>query len=437
MSLKRITLIFCVLVALLIALPFCIPTGTYLKQIEQIASEKLGQPVTIESLHIALLPTPRANIGNLRIGANGELTAQNIAVIPELGSLFSHVKVISSVELDHVQVKSTALDFISAMPKSQGPAKAQIRRIAIHDLQLQKEGMAIPQMDVDAVLGDGNKLQTATLRSADDKLTVDITPQGEGYAMKLQAKQWTLPVGLPIVFDQLQSEMTVNGSQLHIATLDAKLYQGSLSITGELDWAKGLRANGKFKTQGIEVSELIKLVSKSKALSGKISGDGAFSVSAKDAGELAEKLTTDYQFSVAKGVLHGVDLAKAASLLLNNGAKGGDTEFEELTGNLHTMGKQINLKPFKVASGLLKADGKVQISPSKKLDGTMNVELQKSATVVAIPLNISGTLDDPVVLPSKSALAGAAIGTAVAGPLGTGLGVKAGNAISNLFGGKN
>jgi hypothetical protein len=231
--------------------------------------------------------------------------------------------------------------------------------------------------------------------------------------------------------------MTLNGSQLHITSLDAKLYQGTLALSGELDWGRRLHALGKFKTQGIEVSELIKLESKSKALSGKISGEGSFSVSAKDAAQLAEQLVTDYQFKVTNGVLHGVDLAKAGSLLLNNGAKGGDTQFDELTGNLHTYGKQINFKTFNVASGLLTANGNLQVSPAKKLDGRLNVDIKQSASMMTIPLNISGTLDDPVVLPNKSAMAGAAIGTAIAGPLGTGIGVKAGSAFSNLFGGKN
>ncbi|HEY8085593.1 MAG TPA: AsmA family protein, partial [Methylophilaceae bacterium] len=82
------------------------------------------------------------------------------------------------------------------------------------------------------------------------------------------------------------------------------------------------------------------------------------------------------------------------------------------------------------------ANGNLQISPAKQLDGRLNVTIKKSADIVTIPLNVTGTLDDPTILPNKSALAGAAIGTAIAGPLGTGIGVKAGSAISNLFGGK-
>ena len=436
MSMKRIALILAVLALLLIVLPFLIPTGTYLKQIEQVASRKLGQPVTIGSLHIAILPSPRANIGDLRIGGNAEVAVENIAILPQLGSLLSDVKVISSVELEHVKAQTTALDILSAMPKSQGQSSVEIRRIALHDVQLQKQGMTIPPVDVEATLGDGNKLQTATLKSVDGNLKIDITPQGEGYTLQLQAKQWTSPIGLPVVFDQLQAGMTLNGNRLNITSLEAKLYQGTLAVTGELDWAKTLHALGKFKTQGLEVSELIKLVSKSKSLSGKISGNGSFSVSAKDAAQFAEQLVADYQFKVADGVLHGVNLAKAGSLLLNKGAKGGDTQFDELTGDLHTYGKQISLKAFKVASGLLTANGNLQISPARLLDGRLNVDIRQSASIMTIPLDVSGTLDDPVVLPNKSALAGAAIGTAIAGPLGTGLGVKAGSAFSNLFGGK-
>ncbi|HAJ72183.1 MAG TPA: AsmA family protein, partial [Methylophilaceae bacterium] len=51
------------------------------------------------------------------------------------------------------------------------------------------------------------------------------------------------------------------------------------------------------------------------------------------------------------------------------------------------------------------------------------------------PLNVSGTLDHPVVLPSNAALAGAAVGTAVLGPgVGTSLGIKASKGLDKLKG---
>lgn len=128
-----------------------------------------------------------------------------------------------------------------------------------------------------------------------------------------------------------------------------------------------------------------------------------------------------------------MDLAKAATLLLSDGEKGGETQFDEFSGTLHTAGKQIDLKNFKVVSGLLAGNGAVKVSPAKQLDGKVEVELKKGVALVSVPLQVSGTLDHPVVLPTKAALAGAAIGTGVLGPgVGTSLGVKAASGVDKL-----
>jgi hypothetical protein len=59
--------------------------------------------------------------------------------------------------------------------------------------------------------------------------------------------------------------------------------------------------------------------------------------------------------------------------------------------------------------------------------------------LVAVPLVVTGTVNQPLVYPSKAAIAGAALGTAVLGPgVGTSLGIKASKGldkIKGLFGG--
>ena len=47
-------------------------------------------------------------------------------------------------------------------------------------------------------------------------------------------------------------------------------------------------------------------------------------------------------------------------------------------------------------------------------------------------MQISGTLDDPVVMPTKAAMAGAAAGAVVGGPIGAGLGIKAAEGVESL-----
>ncbi len=81
--------------------------------------------------------------------------------------------------------------------------------------------------------------------------------------------------------------------------------------------------------------------------------------------------------------------------------------------------------------------GNVDVSAKKELAGRINAQLKASKITAAnVPLNASGTVEHPMVLPTRGTLAGAAIGTAVLPGVGTGVGAKAGQMIEGLLGGK-
>ncbi len=92
--------------------------------------------------------------------------------------------------------------------------------------------------------------------------------------------------------------------------------------------------------------------------------------------------------------------------------------------------RDINLR-----SGLLAASGQVKVNQNKVLDGVVEVELKKGLSLAAIPLQVSGTVDNPSVFPTKAAMAGAVAGTAILGPgMGTRLGIRAGGAVDKIKG---
>jgi len=436
MKFKRAIYITAALLALLVVAPFLIPTGTYLKQVEQLASDKLGQPVTIGALHVALLPTPRIRFSDIRIGRNEEIQVERVVAVPAIATLFSPVKVISRIEVQQPVIKKAALDIFDRLAGAPGgTAPVAVRHIAINGARLEWEEMNLPAVNVALTFSNEGKPELAVLTSVDGKLKVDVVPTGEGYAIMLAAQKWTPPVGPALVFDSIHANMMLQGKRLDVSALSARLYGGALDGTATLNWAKDWLASGKIKAAGIEMDEATKLLSKNMHVSGRLSGNGTFGGSAKVAAALAERMTLDFRFDVANGVLYGMDLAQAASLFVKQGQHGGETRFDELSGMLHAAGKQYELRELKVASGLLAANGGVKISPAKKLDGQVDVELKKGVALVTVPLQVSGTLDEPVVMPTKAAMAGAVAGTAVLGPLGTSLGMKAGSAIDKLFGG--
>jgi len=106
-----------------------------------------------------------------------------------------------------------------------------------------------------------------------------------------------------------------------------------------------------------------------------------------------------------------------------------------LTCLLNVDASGYHFRKLKISSGSLNAGGKVDISPSLQIGGTLDTNIKGTAGMVSMPMVVSGTLNNPIVRPSGSALAGAAVGTAILGPgLGTAVGIKIGGFLNKLFG---
>lgn len=435
---KKILIWIFALFTLLILLPFFIPMETYLKEAEKAASEKIGAPVSIGAGRISILPSPRVHVSNIVVG-NDEIRVDGLTVIPSLGSLFSDTKVID-LKVDKPQVKQAALELVSRLTSKQSASDADVavvsvRQVSVHELQLDWPDVKLPPLNVEVSLAEGHALRSAHVETVDGDLNVNVTPEDKGHLIMLKAKKWQLPLAMPVLVDNADVEMHLNGSRLDVPKLTVGLYGGEVGGNLVLSWAKHWQLNGKLKVANVSVKEPSSLVSKTVYLSGNLSGDAGFSAQAKEAGSLMDHLQANFKFNVNNGVLHGLDLVKVASLLIKQGEKGGETRFDEFAGLVNVSGSQYHLKDIKISSGLLAASGQVKVKTNKELDGLVEVELKRSVSLVAIPLDVSGTLSDPVVLPSKSALAGAVAGTAILGPgLGTSLGIKAGGAVDKIKG---
>jgi uncharacterized protein involved in outer membrane biogenesis len=440
---KKILICAAIAIGLLLIVPFLIPMQTYLHKAEKIASVKLGQPVTIGSAHLLLLPSPRISASGIVVGKQQEFQVESLVVTPTISSLFSATKTVD-LSISKPTIKKAALDFIAALNSnksaSRESAAVHVRQISVDELRLVWPDSKYPDLNLEATLTDANALESAVIETVDGKLNATVTPNGDEQLIVLNANKWTMPVGMPLLIDKAKLEMHLKNSRLNISNIDIALYGGKLTGDAKLSWDKSWKTSGNLHVENLAVQQPSRMVSKAVYLSGDLFGSGNFSSTAKDAGQIADNLHTNFQFKVNNGVLHGLDLVKVASLIIKQSQSGGDTQFDTFSGVLTSSGKQYNLHHINISSGLLAATGQVKVKPNKILDGDVVVDVKAGMGLAGIPLKVSGTLSNPVVLPSKAALAGAVAGTAILGPgVGTSLGVKAGSAvgkIKDLFGSK-
>lgn len=444
---KKIVFAVMFVIIALIILPFSLPTQTYIRKAESVASEKLGVPVRIANGHLRFLPSPRLLASDIVIGENQEVIVERLVIVPTLSSLFSETKRIDLMVVKPI-IKKSALSIVSVLaakkPEEGTAVVINVSHINIDGMQFVWPDMTLPILNAEIALTKLNQLDSALIESVDGKLKVDIVPSGSEHLIIVNADKWILPIGLPLLIDKAKLEMNLKGNQLTIPKIDAALYGGKLTGNAVLTWQEGKgtanwKTNGHLKIDGLSVKEPTRMVSRAIYLSGRLFADGGFSASAKEAGQLVERLQANFKFKINNGVLHGLDLVKVASLLIKQNQNGGETQFSAFSGLLNVSGKQYHLRDLNISSGLLTATGQVKIKPNKSLDGTGSVAIKNSVNLVAIPLDVSGTTSKPVVLPSKAALAGAVAGTAILGPgAGTSVGIKAAEAldsIKNLFGG--
>lgn len=432
--LKTLAIVVIVLAGFAFILPFVIPVKTYIPALQKLASDKLQEPVAITDLKFALLPLPSATVEGILIGKAQDVKIGSVTVRPDMLSLLGKVKVIRAVEVDGVTIDNALLDRLPAWTKSEpGPKTVLVRRVEARNVQLALEKFKWGPLRAEVKLSEKG-VQAVEAGTEDRRLSVNLIPKGDAYELDILAKHWPLPVTPAIKFDELTAKGTLTGNVLDLPQIDGKLYGGELHGTSRIDWKDGIRIKGEARTSDVEIGPIIRLMSQSASLSGKLYAKGGYALGAKNAGQLADSLRASFKFEVKKGVLYNFDLANAVRSLAREGTRGGQTSFNELSGTVLVIGKNTRLRDVKVASGLLQANGDVDIAANKKLAGTVNVEMKGTASLLKVPLEVSGTLQDPILFPNRAALAGAAVGTGILGPgFGTGVGAKAGEALDKLF----
>ncbi len=438
---KRILIGLLVLLAIALALPFFISLNDYIPQIEQAISTRLKEPVSIKSIRFTLFPSPYVTLDGVALGGIDGIVLGKLLVTPDLFSLLQPVKIIKRIKIDSVTLTQKTIAKISALARpdaDKSPQQVRVARIEVDNVLVSFAHKNIGPFDVRISLDSRGELADASISSQDDKLRVLIKPdpsEKSRYLIDASATSWTLPAGPALVFDELLIKGVLTRSDARFGAVSAKLYGGTAIGKTSISWQKGWQLDGNFDIRHMELERVAAMLSPGIHVSGKLSAQPTFTASAASPDQLVSALQLKAMFNVQNGALHGIDIRKAATSLTKQGSTGGETRFEQLSGHLNLVQRSYRFTQIRIASGSLAVDGQVSISPKKELSGRINAEVRALGVSTGVPLNVTGTIDAPVLYPTGGTMAGAAVGTVLMGPgFGTSVGAKVGGWAEGLFG---
>jgi len=441
--LKRLLIAFALMLAAALTLPLFISFDDYIPQIEKAASARLQAPVSIKSIKFGALPLPHVTIDGIKVGTTDDVVLGKVRVTPDLFALLQTVKVIKRIEFDSPVLTEKAIGSVVASGKSEpagSPAGAPLMRVesillngAVVVFGTSRFGPFDARVGVDA---NGEPAE-ASLTTQDGRFKAIIKPEQSNYLVDASAKAWTVPFGSPISLDELTIKGTATRDDVTLSQVSAKLYGGTIEGNAVLNWHEAMQVHANLDINRVETQKVASLLSPTTQVSGMLSGKAVLSASAPTAAQLLSALRLEMPFQVQDGIIHGVDIQKAATSLIKQGATGGTTRFDQLSGHLVMEHGAYRFTQLKIASGALAADGNVDVSPKKELSGRVNVQIKALGSSTSVPLDVSGTLDAPLLRPTGGTMAGAAVGTAILGPgFGTSVGAKVGGWAEDLLGKK-
>ena len=226
-----------ILMTALVAVPWLVPASAWIPRIEEAASKRLGAPLKIGEIRMALLPLPHLSVHGLDVGG-GAITAKSIAVYPDLLSLISEKRVLRTVDLADVMVSRKGMDLLAGQIEKPGKADktekaggaekggggsgaaVEVERIRAKNIEIELPSGKLPTFHADIDLNPAGAIpvESALITTVDGKAKLKLEPAsdsaGREWKLLLEAADWQLPVGPALKFTSLNGAGKITADKL-------------------------------------------------------------------------------------------------------------------------------------------------------------------------------------------------------------------------------
>ncbi len=369
------------------------------------------------------------DLGQLNLAA--EFSQTTIAGLAAPGQTFMVDQGSIEVEITqhHFLVKAITVDALGA--RLQGTGAGELEDLQRLDLALALELLELKL----AALAEAFQLLPLTGDvSAFARLDIDYQHSEFGWQLAGDVQGSGLSVA-GLALEQLTTAFALDSQGLKLSNLAASGYGGEVTGKADMLWSRPFSIDGQLGLKQIALEPLMADL-KLSPVSGRLAAELELVWHAgltQEAGQAPGNLSLNGDWRVEKGLLPGVDLKAAASLTASSISSQSGTAFDLAASKLRVANGKIRLDDIEIKSAVLAVTGDLVIDRDGSLAGEIQVGGNEALGVTRVPVVVAGTLEEPLLRPTKSSMLGGAVGSAVLGPgLGTAVGVKIGEGLNNL-----
>lgn len=387
-------------IAVLAGLTFMLyPYSRHLPGIERSASSLLQDPVKIGNIGFSFLPRPHIALHNITVGKDAHLTVASVRAVPDFLSLLGERPVFQELAFDGVSVKVSGLDRLALAGSGSDSPAVDIRRLTLSNMSLALADVLVEGLGGEIVMSGKGVPEKILLRNADNTLKFEFRHEGEGYLLAAAGSEWRAPFKSKPMFQRIDLQGEWRASRLDLSRIEGATQEGLLEGKASLDWAAGAMLSGELDLKHMNASKLLAALGSDLAAEGELDARLRLDARTDSPGRLADALRIGGTFEMKRGTAKGFDLGEA--LRTRTPTRGGETKFEQLSGEFTFDREGCLLDNLRLGSGLLKAGGKLGIARDGQLSGALEVEIKGTSSTQRVPLAVGGTARDPLLTPGR------------------------------------
>jgi len=348
------------------------------------ATDALRRPVKIGSANLSLVTGLQLKFQDVQIG---DTRLPLVRAFPEIGSLTSPKKVFSRIEIEGAKLEQGVVgDALFAKVQAEN---FSVGRIVAKNIELSGP-LSIPKgMEFEANYDAEGNVRGVLVRGP-QALLARAARKGDSAEFDATAATFTLPFAPEIALSSFSMKGTITPKGMNVQEWDGQTLNGTVSGTATVRWGDDWTVDGVLTARNINAA----VFAPALLSDGRGEGSGKFSMRGEP-GKLAETGRIDGTFTISRGVLGSIDLAKA--IQSNGKTATGRTQFNEMNGTASYDRGALSLRSVTISAGQLNAGASVDISEKGALSGRIVADVKVASQQQRATLNLGGTLQDPQI----------------------------------------